>query len=301
MKIRKVIVVFFLGFASMSSFSQNPTYHDVQKLAFNDRPPLDSFMYNFPWLKKYQKENVICNRIKTPTGFDRMKFTPNSFEHWLQHLPLKKGNPKVMLYDGSPKWNQSAHCYVVDIETGNKDLQQCADALMRLRAEYLYSNDKKDEIHFNYTNGATSYYKKWINGLMPVPKGSDISWVSSSKAGEGYSKFKAYLIQVYNYAGTHSLDKELTKVPFSEMKVGDIIIEGGFPGHGIIVVDMAINPRTKEKLFMLAQSYMPAQDIQILRNPNNIKYSPWYSLDEIDYILDTPEWEFDTDDLRRWN
>jgi hypothetical protein len=300
MKNRLVIVVILLVLMIVSSFSQNSKYHDVQKLAFNDRPPMDDYMYDFPWLDSYKKENMICNRIKTPVGFDRLKFNPDSFEHWLQHLPLKSGSPKVMLYDGSPKWNQQAHCYVVDIETGSKDLQQCADALMRLRAEYLYMN-QKDEIHFNYTNGATSYYKKWRSGLMPVPKGKDLSWVPSSKAGEGYSKFKAYLIQVYNYAGTHSLDKELTKLPFKNIKVGDIIIEGGFPGHGIIVVDMAINPRTKEKIFMLAQSYMPAQDIQILRNPNNSKYSPWYSLDEIDYILDTPEWEFDTDDLRRWN
>jgi hypothetical protein len=301
MKLSHLLLLVSLLICCNILISQNGNFHDVQKMTFNDRPPMDDYLYSFPWLTIFEKENVICNRIKVPTGFERLEFEPKSFQHWLQHLPLKSGHPKVMLYDDSPKWNQNAHCYVVDIETGNKDLQQCADALMRLRAEYLYSSGQKDDIHFNYTNGAVSYYKKWRKGLMPVPKGKEITWVKSSKAGEGYNKFKAYLIQVYNYAGTHSLDKELTKLPFRDMQVGDIIIEGGFPGHGIMIVDMAINPRTKEKLFMLAQSYMPAQDIQILRNPNNTKYSPWYSLDEIDYILDTPEWEFDTDDLRRWN
>lgn len=278
------------------------THHDVQKMAINDRPEMDEYRYEFPWLEEYETQNTIINRIRVPFGFERYKHNVGTFAHWLQHLPLKPGNPEVLLFNGSPKWNQSAHCYVVDIETGTKDLQQCADALMRLRAEYLYSNDKKDQIHFNYTNGAEVKYSKWQDGYMPVPKsGGIVSWVTSSKAGAGYKKFKDYLIQVYNYAGTHSLDKELDQLDFKEISPGDIIIEGGFPGHGIIVVDMAVDRATGEKLFLLAQSYMPAQDIQILRNYNNEKLSPWYSLKDIDYIVDTPEWEFDTDDLRRWN
>ena len=74
---------------------------------------------------------------------------------------------------------------------------------MRLRSEYLFANEKKNEIHFNYTNGAKVSYSKWRKGLMPVPqKGGSVKWVASSKAGEGYAKFKKYLIQVYNYAGT---------------------------------------------------------------------------------------------------
>lgn len=296
----RVFLFAFFIFSGSSFIAQS--FYDVQKMAVNDRPPLDEYRYDFPWLDDYQTENTIINRIRVPFGYERYKHSKGTFAHWLQHLPLKPGNPKVFLFDGSPKWNQQAHCYVVDIETGTKDLQQCADALMRLRAEYLYSNGKQDEIHFKYTNGAVVNYSKWKAGYMPVPQsGGMVKWVSSSKAGPGYKKFKDYLIQVYNYAGTHSLDKELTKIGFRKMEPGDIIIEGGFPGHGIIVVDMALNRETGEKLFLLAQSYMPAQDIQILRNPNNAKLSPWYSLDEIDYILDTPEWEFDTDDLRRWN
>jgi hypothetical protein len=84
------------------------------------------------------------------------------------------------------------------------------------------------------------------------------------------------------------------------MQPGDVIIKGGFPGHGVLVMDMAQNPTTGEKLFLLAQSYMPAQDFQILKNPNNSKLSPWYSLSDVKDVLKTPEWNFSTDDLRRW-
>ena len=44
----------------------------------------------------------------------------------------------------------------------------------------------------------------------------------------------------------------------SEMQIGDVFIRGGSPGHCVIVVDMAVHQETGEKLFMLAQSYMPA-------------------------------------------
>jgi hypothetical protein len=50
---------------------------------------------------------------------------------------------------------------------------------------------------------------------------------------------------------------------------------------------------------MLAQSYMPAQDIQILKNPNDSDISPWYSANFVDKLL-TPEWTFDTGDLKTW-
>lgn len=298
MKIIILILCSILGVSEMSA--QN--FFDVQKMAINHRPEMDEFRYEFPWLEEYKIENIIINRIRVPNGYERCANEKGSFGHWLQHLPLKPGNPEVFLYNGQPKWNQKAHCYVVDIETGTKDLQQCADALIRLRAEYLYGEELYGEIHFNYTNGARVDYSKWRSGYMPVPQsGGSVDWVSSSKAGSGYTKFKQYLIQIYNYAGTKSLDKELDKKDFRKMELGDIIIEGGSPGHGIMIVDMAVNRKTGDKLFLLAQSYMPAQDIQILRNPNNQKLSPWYSLDEVGYILDTPEWEFDTDDLRAWN
>ena len=42
---------------------------------------------------------------------------------------------------------------------------------------------------------------------------------------------------------------------------------------------------------------MPAQDIHILKNYNN-KFSPWYSLKDIDTDLKTPEWTFTKDQFK---
>ncbi|MEL6922398.1 MAG: DUF4846 domain-containing protein, partial [Bacteroidota bacterium] len=76
-------------------------------------------------------------------------------------------------------------------------------------------------------------------------------------------------------------------------------IQGGFPGHAVIVVDMAEN-EAGEKLFLLAQSYMPAQDMHILKNPKNATASPWYALKDLSAELPTPEWNFSIADLHRF-
>ena len=104
---------------------------------------------------------------------------------------------------------------------------------------------------------------------------------------------------VFAYAGTLSLAKELNTVSVGEMKIGDVFIQGGSPGHAVIVVDMAENITTGKKVFMLAQSYMPAQDIHVLKNPDNRKISPWYGVD-FGEELNTPEWKFFKKDLKRF-
>jgi hypothetical protein len=104
---------------------------------------------------------------------------------------------------------------------------------------------------------------------------------------------------IFSYANTGSLHKELKPVSFDEMEIGDVFIVTGRPyGHAIIVVDMVEN-EVGEKLFMLAQSYMPAQETQILINPKDEGMSPWYRSD-FEGALRTPEWTFEKRDLRRF-
>ena len=50
---------------------------------------------------------------------------------------------------------------------------------------------------------------------------------------------------------------------------------------------------------MLAQSYMPAQDIHIVKNFENVSISPWYELPVKGFLL-TPEWTFGVKDLKRF-
>ena len=131
-------------------------------------------------------------------------------------------------------------------------------------------------------------------------KGNAVSWIKTTKESESYQSFREYMNIVFTYAGTASLTKELTSISLSQMKIGDVFIKGGSPGHALIIVDMAINPKTNKKLFMIAQSYMPAQDIHILINKNNTTISPWYELDEKATEIETAEWTFEGNQLKRF-
>lgn len=83
------------------------------------------------------------------------------------------------------------------------------------------------------------------------------------------------------------------------MQPGDILLKPGAPGHAVIVVDMAQNNKS-EKIYLLAQSYMPAQDIHILKNLSGKPSGPWYALQGNNDVIQTPEWTFYKDQLYGW-
>ena len=90
-----------------------------------------------------------------PDGFKRIKSDSGSFTNFLRNINLKE-NTTVYLFNGQPKRNQSAQYALLDISTGKKDLQQCADAVMRLRAEYQFNQKQFEQIVF-YDNEHTAY------------------------------------------------------------------------------------------------------------------------------------------------
>jgi hypothetical protein len=214
--------------------------------------------------------------IPVPAAYKRVEAVPGSFAAWLRMVPLKK-DKTVYLYNGTVKRNQSAQFAVIDISVGNKDLQQCADAVMRLRAEYLFVQKKYDSIAF------MDYSNKWYK------------WQGTGSR----NAFDNYLQTVFGWCGSASLEKQLKPVSrFADIKAGNVLVKGGFPGHAMLVVDIAVNAGGK-KLFMLAQGYQPAQDMHVVVNSGNLQLSPWYEIPDGNEI-DTPEWIFYTSNLRDW-
>lgn len=253
---------------------------------------------NFTEKKEKQNENglTIEDRFVPKDGFRRIEIDENSFENYLRQLPLKPSGSPVFYFDGREKYRQDVHAAVIDLDVGKRDLQQCADAIMRLRAEYLFAQKNYVDIHFNFVSGFNAEYVKWRKGNRIKVNGNTVSWTPTQRESESYESFRKYLDMVFSYAGTLSLAKELTKVSINEMQIGDVFIQGGSPGHAVIVIDMAVNERTKEKQFLLAQSYMPAQDIHVLKNPEG---GVWYDLN-FGNELNTPEWNFSKNDLKRF-
>jgi hypothetical protein len=238
--------------------------------------------------------------IPLPSGFIRKKVSSNSFAAYLRNLGLKKPGVSVMLYNGKRKGNQYAHYRVIDMDIGKKNLQQCADSIMRLRAEYLFSQRRFNSIKFNFTSGQNIPFSKWAKGYYPMVKGSSVKWIKKTSLNYSYTNLRKYLEIIFIYAGTASLSKELKPVSgIKYIRIGDIFIQGGFPGHAVIVVDIASNIKNNNKIFLLAQSFMPAQEIHILKNPNSSGLNPWYSIN-FGKKLVTPEWNFTNKDLKRF-
>lgn len=104
---------------------------------------------------------------------------------------------------------------------------------------------------------------------------------------------------IFLYAGTASLADEMEQVLTEEPEIGDVLILGGHPGHAVIIVDKTRSKDGASSLYLLAQSYMPAQELQLLTNPCSNTNSPWYRLDQ--GPIHTPEWTFITADLMRFS
>jgi len=245
-----------------------------QNIESNTEKPLVSFNY----LQSDSK--TIIDRFITEKGYNRETYSPQEFGYFLQQLPLKSIHEKVSYFDGSKKSKNDVYNSVIDLPIGTKDLHQCADATMRLRADYLYQAKRYDEIAFNFISDSQPRY-----------------YTAFAKGDFSPEKYWKYLEYIFSYANTASLKDQLKTVKYSDVKIGDLLIQKGNPyGHAVIVVDLITNGHSKKVL--LAQSYMPAQELQILDNPSSQDKSPWYDVKEGDII--TPEWKFTSDDWKTW-
>jgi hypothetical protein len=238
---------------------------------------------------------TVETRFDLPSNYQRVAVDKNSFGEYLRNFPLKNDKSKVYFYNGQEKTN-AQQMAVLDIDRGTQDLQQCADAVMRLRAEYLYNQQKIQEISFKTFGGIAMNYAQYKQGYRLTNQGfKKTKGVDNSRAG-----FRKYLDMVFSYANTYTLEKEMKTIKnVKDLQIGDVFIVSNPKsyGHAMIVMDVAENQQTKDKIFLLAQSYMPAQDIHIVKNPRG---GVWYSLKDLSNELYTPEWTFPVTALHRF-
>lgn len=218
--------------------------------------------------------------IPLPQGFNRLPVQPGSFAEWLHHINLRKNNT-VYLYNGQPIPQQNQHYAVLDISTGNKDLQQCADAIMRLRAEYFFSRKEYASIHF--IAGKTAYNFNSFAGRQQC---------------FSHDCLLQFMEKVFINCGTYTVDEMTKPASLNNVQAGDVFVKAGAPGHAMIVVDVAQNV-AGEKIYLLAQGFMPAQDMHIVINPTSSTLNPWFSAIASANIV-TPGWTFTPGQFKRW-
>lgn len=201
--------------------------------------------------------------ISVPSGYERIEGLDKEYSEFLRSVPVKPKGTKVTLFEDGEKakFANAVSCAVIDLPLLS-NAEQCADACMRLRSEYLFRHGKYGRICFHDNAGIPFQYL----------------------GGRCRKAFDVYMRTVYNVANTTSLCKELPNRELKDVQPGDILVYKVRPGrkygHAILVLDVAQNTKNGKKMVMLAEGCTPACDIHILANLKSPGKSPWFSWDD---------------------
>ncbi|MFC4635936.1 DUF4846 domain-containing protein [Dokdonia ponticola] len=288
---KKVVFVFFLVVGTLLFLNLSKEGKTIKGAVASYVAPPSSLIY--------KEGRTLKTRIKVPEGFERILPEEQTFAHYIQNYPLKEAGAEVINYDGESYIFQQGHVGVLEVPVPSNGLQQCADALIRIRSEYLWSTNRKEEIGFKFTSG---HYCSWVNyaqGYRPKINGNDVTFSKIAVPNKSKENFYKYLNLIYMYAGTYSLSQELQKIPnLSDVNIGDLLIYPGFPGHVIMVGDIIEN-QEGERRFAFFQGNTPAQSVHIIKNVSDTSMNPWYDL-EGRTSLETPIYTFSSFEMVRF-
>lgn len=252
------------------------------------RTPTAEELERYAWLTEKVQIRPLEQSFAPPPGYQRVANAPQSFAAFLRGLPLRPaGTPvrsysKAVLHEG----DDSRIAAVAEMDVSPLDVQQCADSVIRLHAEWKWSSGDRASIAYHFLSGDLARWPDYASGIRPIVDNNKVSWAPSAKAASDHGTFRKYLDMVFNYASTISVDQRSSaRVERQDIVPGDFFILPGGPGHAILILDMAIDANGK-RVAMLGQGYMPAQDFQVLNAPGTS--SPWFSF-EVDEV-DTPFW-----------
>ena len=104
-----------------------------------------------------------------PPGFERVD--GGAFGDWLGERVLAPADVPVRTYRGAVVDHAAR---VIELPLVPGDLQQCADSVIRLRAEWL--RETGGEISFHATSGDPLPWARFRAGETPYDAGNKIAW-----------------------------------------------------------------------------------------------------------------------------
>ena len=253
------------------------------------RNPTEAELARYAWLTPSAKVRPLGDVFAPPKGFKRVAAPAGSFAEFLRGLPLRPAGAEVNAYDGRRLHaaDDPRIAAVAELDVSPTDIQQCADSVIRLHAEWVWSAGDKNTIAYHFLSGDLAKWASYAGGSRPVIEGNKVGWAQTAKAQSDHATFRKYLDVVFNYASTISVAKMSSKeVDRSELRAGDFFVLPGGPGHAILILDVAEDANGK-RVALLGQGFMPAQDFQVLRDTSRSQ-SAWFPLD--DENVDTPFW-----------
>jgi hypothetical protein len=228
-----------------------------------------------------------------------VKLDAQSFYAFLRTLPLAAPHTPVLSYHGdviraSDHPNVAA---VIAIDIGRRDLQQCADAIIRLHAEYRYARGNRDHV-YRAASGTKLSFARYAAGDRLRVDGNNLAFVRGARPAEPtHALLRTWLDDVFGWANTGALARDGQRVTMTDLRAGDFFVLTGVPyGHSVLVLDVAEDKRGRRAL-LLGQSFVPAQNVHVLR-PN--ASTAWFVVNEAEGAVSTPFREpFPFNSLRR--
>jgi hypothetical protein len=214
-------------------------------------------------------------RFAAPPGYVRVKVEPNSFAEWLRGLPMAPEGTPVKSFDGKETLagDDDFMAGVVAIDVGSQDLQQSADVIIRLHAEYMWSRGEKDQISYRSATKLSLPLSRWEKGQRLIAQGPNVFWAVQGKPAEiDHAEFRRYLDSVFTWANSTSLGPRSEPVEDpKQLTAGDFFLQSQ---DVAIVLDIADKP-SGERVALLAKARSRAESIHVLR-PG--KATAWFSV-----------------------
>lgn len=262
------------------------------------RAPTKEERARYAWLSPQAQVRPLASALPPPEGYTRIPVTKGSFGAWLRGLPLRPPGTPVLSHQGATilAARDRRLAAVAELDVGTANLQQCADSVIRLHAEWLWAGKQPDQLAYRFTSGHLAAWSRYAEGDRARVSGSKVTWVRSAAPDASRGSFRAWLDLVFTYAGTHSLASLKGRPSREDVRPGDFFVLGGSPGHVVLVVDVAASADGK-KVALLGQGFMPAQDFHVLAAEGET--GPWFPLEGEDVV--TPFWKpFPWSSLRRF-
>ena len=244
---------------------------------------------------------TVEGTFEPPAGFTRVPAEPGSFAAWLRAMPLAPSAAKVVDYAGRPLYDDGHHpriAAVLDFDVGTQDLQQCADTVVRLDAEWRYATGQRD-LSYRATSGTVLTYSAFRGGGRAVLEGGRLVVTKKAPpAKDEHATLRRWLDEVFAWAGTASLERDASHpAGLAGVRGGDFFVMSGRPfGHAVLVADVAKDARGRLAL-LLVQGFMPAQSAHVLSATDA---TPWFVLEPDASEVKTPFWRpFPVSALRR--
>lgn len=252
-----------------------------------DPEPIDPRTY--AWIADVDElpaSTALSTRYPVPDGYVRAEVGKASFASWLRGLPVRIDRRAVHDHRGRRTGGDSAG--VIALDVGDKDLQQCADTLLRLHGEWLWSQGRSGEMAYHFTSGDLSRFEDWVAGRRLKIEGPKVVQVAVDPVSNDRAALRAWFEQLFMYAGTRSLVLDTDPVALDRpIAAGDLLLRPGSPGHVVMVLDVA-EGRDGERIAVIGQGSMPAQEFHVIPGPIAGAWFRFPAGEDVD--VDVPGW-----------